>query len=522
MKVYTADEIRRVEERENEIGTRFIRLMENAGSACAKQTMSFINERFSHIDDPVRLVKVCVVCGKGKNGGDGFVIARKLKENGYNVQVVLGLGAPVAPDAVEMYTKAVSAEVKMIRYDREQAGAQTAIENADVIVDCIFGIGFHGEPNPVCAEVFSLINRSKALVVAVDVPSGVNTDTGEVCRDCINADLTLAISTLKPAHVLVPARMACCKVKVLDIGISEAALASENPVITTIFGDDLCSVLPMRPYDCHKNDFGRVLCITGSRNMPGAACLCSSACVKSGAGLTTVAFPSSAYASLASHTVEAMLCPLDETEDGSLMLSEHNMQSLAELMTKSNVVAIGCGLGLSEATVEAVCEIIKRAKGTLVIDADAINAVSANKDVLKESEAEIIITPHPGEFERLTGVKPGSDFVSRYSAAKDFASEYGVTVLLKGASTIVVSKYGDLYINSSGSNALAKGGSGDVLTGIIAGLCAQGVGAFESACAGAFIHGKSAEIMSGKKGIASLCATDVIDGISYVYKEFSR
>lgn len=526
MKVYTADEIRLVEEKENEIGTRFIRLMENAGAACAKHISRDIEFDLKKAGVPYANredIKVCVVCGKGKNGGDGFVIARKLAAEGYTVCAVLALGAPVAPDAVEMYTKAVESGVKIIRYDREKTLAEDVILNGDYIVDCIFGIGFHGEPDELCSKIFSLINSSYAFVFSVDVPSGADTDTGMTGCVCVNASKTYAISTLKPAHLIYPAKKACCKVEVLDIGVSDEAYEAVNPVFTTIFGDELEEIIPIRADDSHKNDFGHVLCIAGSRKMPGAAVMCSTACTRAGAGLVTLAFPNSAYAAAASHASEIMLCPLPESDDGKLVFTDDLLLELHPEIGKADVIVMGCGLGQSSEITELVSHIIRNANGTLVLDADALNAVASNPSVLKESNASIIITPHPGEFARLLRTFPKDIFENRVKNAKSFAKEYGVTVLLKGASTIVASNETEqIYINNSGNPGLAKGGSGDVLSGIIGALCAQGLTPFDAACAGAFIHGRAAEFASENKGIASMTATDLYDGICEVYKEIHR
>lgn len=510
MKVYSADEIRRVEDYENEVGTQFVRLMENAGAACAKQLLKLLSE-----DD-----KVCVVCGKGKNGGDGFVIARKLKEQGIECKVVLALGAPQAEDAVEMYSKAQAADVEIIRFDRFQQMAESAILLSSVIVDCIFGIGFHGEPDAAVTQVFDLINMAAAPVISIDVPSGVNTDTAEVCNSCIHAYQTFAITTLKPAHIFYPAREYCGKTTVLNIGISSEALESVSPTLACFSEDEFSDALPHRGTCSHKNDFGHVLVIAGSRNLPGAACLCSGAALYSGAGLVTAAFPKSAYPSLASYAPEVMLYPLPETEGGTL--SQEALPAIFEKMKKATAIVMGCGLSdgltLDPELSFVVEEIIKKADCPIVLDADGLNAIAKNPSVLTGAKSDVIITPHPGEMARLCGITASKIEENRIESAKGFADRYDVTVLLKGASTIVVKPHSRVaYVNMSGNSGLAKGGSGDVLSGIIGALISQGLPPDKAAAVGAFLHGKAADFAAETNSKNGMVASDLFLGIKQIF-----
>ncbi len=512
MKVYSVDEIRFVEEKEDEIGTRFIRLMENAGSASAKRIEKYMDSS----------AMICVVCGRGKNGGDGFVIARKLYEKGYSVSVVLAGGIPTANDAIEMYRKLDSFNINIYRFDREQTACEKAIASANLLVDCVFGIGFHGEAESPYSEVFEWMNFASAPIIAIDVPSGVNSDTGEVCESAVYANLTLAITTLKPAHILLPARELCGDVEVLNIGISDEALESVSPRLETLDFDEVKYLIPARPIDCHKNDFGHVLCICGSRNMPGAACLSSGAASVAGAGLTTVAFPESAYASLASGMKEIMLLPLPDI-DGKLAATVECISALHSHMKKANAIVIGPGLGQGPDVTEVVFDVIRNATCPVVIDADAINAISSDLSILKEARSEIIITPHPGEMSRLTGLTVSEIEGGREGLAAEFAKAHNITVLLKGAATVVASHLTDkIYINWTGTPALAKGGSGDVLSGIIAAMIANGHKPYEAAKLGAYLHGYAASQAAKETGIASMVASDIFDGIRETYKALEK
>ena len=521
MKIYTADEIRLVEEYENEHGIRFIDLMENAGAACARDIARFANEKFVDEVAPQDAVRACVVCGKGKNGGDGFVIARRLFEQGYAVKIVLANGYPKAPDAIEMYKKAQNLEIPIVNYSKGSSLAAGVIQASNIIIDCIFGIGFKGDIDEHLEEVFRCINTASGYKYSIDVPSGVNTDTGEIARLCVKADRTLAITTIKLAHVLRPANKYCGHVKVLEIGVSREALDSVKPSFLSFENDDINRVLPVRNEMAHKNDFGHVLCVAGSVNMPGAACLSSKASLIAGAGLVTVAFPKSAYPSLAAHAPEVMLLPVEETEDG--MISEDALNKILKKLEKATVLVMGCGLGQSESVTKVVETLLFAAKCPIVLDADGLNAIAKNPNVLKEIEAPIVVTPHPGEMARLCNVSVEEVELSRVDVAKAFAEEYGVTVLLKGPATIVASKDTNTkFVNHTGNAGLAKGGSGDVLSGIIGGLLAQGLEPFDAASLGAYIHGYAGDFAAADNSKASMVASDLYNGIKKVYLKFGR
>ncbi len=521
MKIYTADEMRRVEEYEDQYGTRYLRLMENAGSACARQIVRFIKEKYVDEVSPQRVVRVCVVCGKGKNGGDGFVIARRLSEKGYQVKIVLAQGAPVARDAVEMYKKAETLGVIVNRYDKEPALCTGIMQAADIVVDAIFGIGFHGELDSQTEEIIRRINEGSGYRISIDVPSGVNTDTGEVASACVICDTTLAISALKPAHVLLPSKKYCGSVEVLDIGISAEAMASVPPALATLESHELEGLLPFRGDSSHKNDFGHVLVIAGSMNMPGAACLCANAALVTGAGLVTVAFPKSAYPSLAAHTLEAMLCPLPETYDG--FISEEAVEILKEKIKKATVVVIGPGLGQGPNVENVVEAVMHETACPIVLDADALNAVADRTELFKTAHGPIIITPHPGEMSRISAIPTPIIQENRIKVAKEFADTCNVTVLLKGPATVVASPDRNLkYINQTGNAGLAKGGSGDVLAGIVAAMLAQGLEPFEAAALGAYVHGYAGDIAAEKYSKNAMVASDLFEGIGLIYLRHDR
>ena len=504
MIITTADEIRAIEVREDEIGTKFLALMEKAGSGCA----DLIMEEYAPDGGPVT-----VVCGSGKNGGDGFVIARKLLRAGYDVCAVLAFGEPKAADAVENFRRANDLAVPMFSWGAPEA--EEAVKTAQVLVDCMFGIGFRGAANELQSEVFSAMNEAPGDTVSIDVPSGVVTDTGEVLGTAVKADRTIAISTLKPLHVLYPAREYCGEIRILDIGLLPASYEAVTPRLHTLDGEEAAALLPARSRTAHKNDAGHILSLCGSYRMPGAACLCANAALRAGAGLVTAAYPESAYPAVSSHITEAMSLPLPAAEDGTL--SVDSLPVLKAFLDRATVLVAGCGLGQSDDVRAVLTELLKTFEGPALLDADALNNLAGDLPVLKERTAPTVLTPHPGEMARLTG-KPVSELLTdRVSAAKTFADEYGVTVLLKGPDTVIAScDSEEIYVNATGNEGLAKGGSGDTLSGFLGALLAQGTAPFEAAAAAAYYHGKAAEYAALDRALRSILATDLIEALPFV------
>ena len=473
MKIYTSERMKLIEAAANEKGMSYLEMMENAGAACARAIYKY----FDCADK-----KITVVCGKGKNGGDGFVAARILKEKGCRVSVVLACGSPVATDALTMFGKLQ--DVPVFLYEQEQAAEE--IQNADVIIDAVFGFGFKGEPDEKTAEVFRLINSCCAKVAAIDIPSGAECDSARVCGDCVRADLTLAISCLKPAHVLKPACAYCGKTKTVDIGLDTSVVSEEFTTLST----KPQKFLPKRDVLSHKGDYGKVLSICGSMKYPGAAVLAATGAVKTGAGLVYAAFPEKAYPAIASKLTEPIMLPLPCCEDG--FLARGALDTLLKEAQKADCVLIGCGLGQTLGTTSVFEEVLAACKGSAVIDADGINLLGANINMLEAVKGRAVITPHPGEMARLLGLTPQQVNDNRLPLAAALAKKYSVTVVLKGANT-VVSDGSRVYVNRTGNPGMARGGSGDLLAGMVAGLLSQGSEPFEAAVAAVHIHGKAGD-----------------------------
>lgn len=493
MKIYTSAQMKQIEANANEKGYAYIDMMYNAGVACANLT----EKAYLTLNE-----KVAVVCGKGKNGGDGFVAAEYLNSKGYNVSVILACGNPVADDAVTMYGRMNG--ISVTDWLTEKGKAVDIIRNADVIIDSVFGFGFKGKANDNTAEIFAAVNASKAKVVAIDLPSGAECDTGAVNGECIKADLTLAISCRKPAHVLKPACYYCGKIKTVDISLDETIVEEEFFVLPKKFKPHFEKRNPISS----KGDYGKVLSICGSKKYPGAAFFAASGAVRIGAGLVTCAFPDSAYSAIASKLNEPIMMPLPCCEEG--FLARGALESLIPAAEKSDCMLVGCGLGNTLGTSSVVEELLNGTSCPTVIDADGINIISANINMLEAVRGRAVITPHPGEMARLLRLTVEQVQSNRIVLAKAVAKKFGIVVVLKGANT-VVSDGEKVYVNRTGNAGMARGGSGDLLAGIIAGLVAQGYSLMQAAMLGTYIHGACGDVTAKAFSEHGMTPTDMID-----------
>ena len=512
MRIFTAGQIRYAEKLAVErFSMNYLGLMENAGTACAEKIM----QRYD-----IASKKTTVVCGSGKNGGDGFVIARKLSESGGNISVVLASGEPKASDAIEMMSKIQNMPITVTNFKSDKIHAVSVIEESDYIVDAVFGIGFRDKPDESMSELFGIISNAEAKVISIDVPSGTECDNGKVGGACVKADCTIAISVLKTAHVLFPANSYCGKTDVVSIGMPEECFASVECNLHAIDDEMVKGKFLPRDSQSNKGNFGHILSVCGSYNMPGAASLAANGAVSSGAGMVTAAFPFSAYPSVTSHLVEPLLLPLFENEAGTL--SKKAIPKILEKLKKVNVCLVGCGLGLNEDTKEVVYKIIKNAKCTVVIDADGINAVACNIDILKAAKAPVVMTPHPGEMARLISATPSAVQNSRLDTARNFADKYGVTLVLKGANTIIASPNEKTYINRSGNAGMAQAGSGDLLSGILSAFIAQGMSPVDAAVCAVYLHGRAGDKAAENLSQRGMTPTSMIGIIPKLLSEYEQ
>ena len=503
MLVVESHEIRNIENLASGSGVSMSTLMENAGKAVAEFAGKFIKEN----------AKVCIICGTGNNGGDGFVAAGLLV-NKCSVTVVMADGLPRSLLASN-YFSTLPHGVVMYEFGENRNACVEAVEKADIIIDAVYGTGFNGSLKPNVEEIITCCNANrKAVKIAVDVPSGIICDSGSVISECFHADYTLSFTALKPLHVLYPSMDYCGKIAVCDVGIPKEILANCGYIMETT--DSFIEKYPIRERkkSAHKGTNGTLLTICGSYGMAGAAMLAGEAALRTGVGLLRTAVPRSIYGIAAQKLVESVFVPLEQNPDGTMSAREYP-KLLFECAENASAVLIGCGIGVTNDTKQIVSILIQNSTKPMVVDADALNCISQNPDILRLATAPIIITPHPREMARLIDSDVQTIQAYRYDVAKDFAMEYRVTVVLKGANTIIATPEGKVYVNLTGNNGMAKGGSGDVLSGMMSSLLAQGLSAEKAAVYAVYYHGLAGDKCRKKLSARSMLPSDLIKEISF-------
>ena len=481
MKVLTKALIKSHEENAVKSGIfSYITLMKNAGD----KAFEIINSNYT-----LSGKKIAVVCGNGNNGGDGFVIAQNLKNNGFDVTIVTPLGEPLTNTAKHYYDKLCGIEIC------------NNLENSyDIIIDALFGIGINRKLNNEIICLIDKINSYNCIRISIDIPSGITCDTGEILGTCINADLTVTFIALKPCFMLPPATDYCGKVVVADIGIIPEEFAYQTiqqPIIQK------------RKHNSHKGTFGTALMFCGSYGMLGAAILSAKACLRSGVGIAKCVLCKSIYKPFTVSVPEAVCVPVKQTLKGTFT---HNI-NIKKITQKANAILFGCGVKNNKSIKKLLQKIILQTNVPLVIDADGINAISNNIKLLKKANAPIILTPHPAEMARLCGITTSEVENNRINTAINFTKEYNCFLVLKGANTIVCTPDSHIYFNMNGNPGLATGGSGDVLAGIIVSYLAQGIPVCEALKTAVYIHGNCADKKSAVLGEEALLPSDIIEAL---------
>lgn len=505
MQILTAQATRLMEAETVREGFGYRQLMENAGRAAAGRIWA----SYGKPDLPV-----AVFCGKGNNGGDGLVVARRLCEAGARVWAVLAGGPPKTEDAAYMLTLLEGLPVTLVENVEEGI---SILPSAGLVVDALFGIGFHGELRPPYDEVVSAINRASVPVVSLDVPSGLDSDSGRASSLHVHADLTITFSTRKPVHEVYPAKDSCGRVEVAQVGIPPEILCRMDSETSGIGEEAVRRCFPPRRANTNKGDYGKLLCVTGSQGMTGAAYLSVSAALRCGAGLVYLAAPREACTILAARLTEPVLCPLPQTEGGTL--SAEGAPVLRSRLRASSACLIGCGLGCNPDTRKIVEDLLVHATVPIVLDADGINCAAEHIDIWKRAGAPLILTPHPGEMARLTGMSIEEIQADRLQAARSFATEHGVILVLKGAGTVIGLPDGRCLINTTGNPGMAKGGSGDLLAGMIASFLAQGMSPRDAAMCGVYLHGKAGDQTAAALSAQAMLPSDLLDRLPALFLE---
>jgi len=512
LKVSTAKEMQQIDRAAIEkYGLAGTVLMERAGLAVVKKA----NELF-----PLSIYKTIVLCGAGNNGGDGLVIARLLHNSGSDVEAYLaGSPAKLKGDAKTNYLAAKKFGVKILPIKKFLSPLTSHLSPNILIIDALLGTGLNNDVRPPLFDVIKKVNRMSAPVVAVDVSSGISSDTGQVMGAAIKADCTVTFGLPKRGHLLYPGAEHTGRLFVEEIGFPTELLLSEKINVNFFERSDAVALLPKRPKNSHKGTFGHVLLIAGSKGKTGAALMAARACLRSGAGLVTIGMPESLVTAFQSRVTEEMVLPLPDKGNGTLS-SEAAGPVLEFLEKKGSVLAIGPGLSVDDDIKKLVALLIAGSKIPVIIDADGLNALEGRTSILKKARAPVILTPHPGEMERLlgSGVRGKGQGEDRISTAASFAKKTGTYLVLKGAPTVTAAPDGRVYINSSGNPGMATAGTGDVLTGMISAFAAQRLSPMDAALLGVYMHGLAGDTAAGKKGGHSLIASDIIKEIPGIFR----
>lgn len=504
MKVLTAKQMQTLDRRAiEEVGVPGVVLMENAGRSVAEEIVS----RYSTSNAQ----RALVLAGKGNNGGDGYVIARHLLDNDWAVMTLVfaDAGAITGDAAVNLKVlENCGGEILFVTTEEEFDDFADEAEDYSVVVDALFGTGLTKELEGIFLDAIGWINCQVCPVVAVDIPSGVDGTSGRIMRAAVNADVTVSFAFPKIGQVTFPGARHVGELVVADIGIPKQLSYEAAAECLLIDDHEARMLLPARSKDGHKGTFGHLLVLAGSTGKCGAAVMAAQAGLRGGAGLVTLACPQSIQPTIAAKVTEVMTAPL--TDAGGKV----SMQALAELLELSEgkqALAIGPGIGQREDVVGLVKSLVQESSLPMIIDADGLNALGDDLEILgARADRGIVLTPHPGEMSRLSGLSVNEIQTDRFSVARDFAVAHKVVLVLKGARTLVASPDGTVHVNTSGHAGMASGGMGDVLTGLIGSLMAQGLPAKDAATLGVYLHGLAADRLFDDFGDAGLLATDVL------------
>ncbi|MBE6787632.1 MAG: NAD(P)H-hydrate dehydratase [Ruminococcaceae bacterium] len=481
MDVLTKDLIKISEENAVHNGAfSFLELMKTAGDTAYKIICENIETKNK---------KIAVVCGSGNNGGDGFVVAQNFATSGNEVTVVLALGNPKTESAKYYFDK-----LKNVNVTDKLSGEY------DVIIDAVFGIGLERELSKDLLSLVENINSQNAVRVAIDIPSGIESDSGKILGGCVNADLTVTFIALKPCFLLPDATNFTGKVVVADIGVEPVGFKYKTIEAPKPF---------VRPKNSHKGTFGTAVMFCGSYGMAGASILSARACLKSGVGIAKCVIPKSIYEILTVAVPEAVCSIAKQTQNGGFK-GNINLQKPLE---KATAVLVGCGIGNTRNTKKLVKRILQKVKCPIVVDADGINALVSNINVLKKTNASVVLTPHPAEMSRLLGISVKDVEQNRVDIATNFAKEYNCFVVLKGSNTIVATPDSQVFFNTCGNSGLATGGSGDVLAGMILSYLAQGLDTLNAVNTAVFLHSDVADKVAYEIGEQALLPSDIIEAL---------
>ncbi len=517
MKIVTADQMRQIDRECGNIGLPTSVLMENAGKAVADEVRRILGA--------VERQHILILIGPGNNGGDGLVAARYLNDWGAKVSLYLSGKRPADDQNFELVRQRNIACVEAAQ-DNNLSGLDGLLSSATAVIDALFGTGKSRPLGGTLVQVLDKVRKAKERqpslrIIALDLPSGLNADSGAVDPACLYADNTITLAFPKLGLFNPPGAERVGKITVADIGVP--SYLAEKITTELITNEWARSVLPKRPLGANKGTFGSVLVVAGSINYIGAAYLACSGAMRVGAGLVTLATAASLQPILASKLTEVTYLPLPESSPG--IVSPRAARLICQELSHYDVLLLGCGLGQSEAAISFIKSLLLRLKSALpalVLDADALNTLAKTPNWWQQLADDAILTPHPGEMARLTVATIDEVQSDRAGMARKMALGWHKTVVLKGAYTVIVAPDGQSRISPIANPGLASAGTGDVLTGVIAGLVAQGVPLFDAAACGVYLHGKAGETVRNIIGDAGMIASDLLSALPLVIKQLKE
>lgn len=521
MKLVSAAEMRNIDnEAINNYRIPGVVLMENAGKSVALKCAELTADS--------KQKKIIIFAGRGNNGGDGFVAARHLLNKGFSVKVfLLGNPADLQGDTQVNYKilESMNCKVHAVFEQKDLKKVDISLMHASLIIDAIYGTGFKGSAANVPGEIIKMISKASCPTISIDLPSGLDADTGKVDGPCVKADYTLTFGLPKMGLFLDPGAEYCGQVEVVDISLPKKLLTS-NVLKNNLITENWClEALPKRKTEGHKGDYGSVYIVGGSIGMTGAVVLACQGALKTGAGLVTAGVPKSLNFIFEYKLTEAMTVPLPESEKTTL--GQEAAEAILEFVEKASVLAIGPGMSDYHSGIHFLKTLLPHVEVPLVIDADGLNLLS---EILKEDEyflfklkAPVILTPHPGEMARLIQQPTRYIQENRIEVASKYAINWNAVVVLKGAKTIAACPDGSIYVNTTGNPGMATGGSGDVLTGMISALAAQGMTEEFAAATGVYLHGLAGDMAANCRGEYGMTAEDIVkylpDAVYHIEKK---
>lgn len=517
-KVLTNEEMRELDSLAiNQYNIPGIVLMENASLGIYKEIIDFFGK--------IEKKNIFIFAGKGNNAGDGYALARHLFNNLSNV-FVFNLYNPsdLKGDALINYNIIKSISEDKLKYDHLHLINLNSINEIfnyplpDLIVDAIFGTGIKGDINGIAKDVINYCNKSNVPIVSIDIPSGLNGSTGKISNITIKADLTITMALPKIGLLVNDGPKFVGDLRIVDISIPEHLLFNNKSRTYLLQPEDISIRLPKRDYDSYKYSVGKVFVLAGSRGLTGAAALASEAALISGAGAVILGIPESLNIAMESKLTEVMTLPLPETPE--LTLSIEALDTIIQYVNWSDVTLIGPGISQNKETKKLIQNLIEKINKPLVIDADGLNNLQDNVSLLKNYKNEIIITPHYGELSRLINLPPFEIAFDRISIARSTAKDFNITIILKGAPTVIADMNSNVYINSTGNSGMATAGSGDVLAGMVAGFYAQSKNPVDSSILSVYLHGLAGDLAKASSNYYSLTATDILKNIRFAIKKF--